>query len=126
MYNAMQLIDQPQSLAIITMEIFMYGAVAWGAGGTGPWAFAAYLNTHGVDYIGSFCADKLTANISEGAVIIFTAWYPGGWHAMAALYTNGEYRVFNRYSDDTKDATYSKLSDAYSNGWWVYGFLLNP
>lgn len=125
-YNAMQLIGKPQSLALVTMEVFAYGAVALGAGGAGPWGTAAYFNAHGIEYEGSFFANRLTSNISEGSVITFTAWYPGGWHAMTARYTNGEYWVYNRYNHDVQCTIYTSLSDAYSNGWWIYGFRLDP
>ena len=125
-YNTMQLIGKPQPLALVTAEVFLYGAVAFGAGGAGPWGTAAYFRAHGINYKGSFSADKLTTDIAEGSVITFTAWYPGGWHAMAALYTNGEYWVFNRYNDDDQHRIYSSLGEAYSNGWWIYGFRIDP
>ena len=125
-YNAMQLIGKPQSLASVTNEIFSYGAVAWGLFGAGPWAAASYFSAHDVDYVGSFSADTLVADISEGSVIVFTAWCSAGWHAMTALYTKGEYIIFNRYDNLSETKTYESLSDAYSNGWWIYGIRIDP
>ena len=125
-YNAMQLIGKPQSLASVTNEIFSYGAVAWGLFGAGPWAAASYFSAHDVDYVGSFSPDTLVANILEGSVIVFTAWYPTGWHAMTALYTNGKYKVFNRFNDEKKVLPYGSLSEVYTNGWWIYGLRIDP
>ena len=124
-YNAMQLIGDPQPLSIVTIEMFFYGAVALGAGGAGPWATEAYFDAHGIDYTGYYSVDRLVANISEGSVIVFTVFYPTGWHAMTALYTGGKYLVFNRYNDSSNYEPYSSLDDVISNGVWIYGFHIN-
>ena len=126
MYNLMQLIGLPQSLASITVEMFDYGAVFCGAGGAGPWAADRYLQTHSINYVGSFSVDQLTIGISEGSVITFTVMYPSGWHAMTALYTNNEYLVFNRYDNKSEYTAYSTLSDVFSGGWWIYGIRIDP
>lgn len=125
-YNAMQLIGDPQSLQSVVDEMFWYGAVAFGAGGAGPWATSKYLKKHGINYTGSFSVTELTENISEGSVVVFTAMYPGGWHAMAALYTDGEYWVFNRSNKNASHVPYSSLDEAFSNGWWIYGMRIDP
>ena len=125
-YNAMQLIGQPQSLANVTSEMFWSGAVAFGAGGAGPWATSSYFTAHGISYTGSFSANNLVTDISEGSVITFTALYPTGWHAMTALYTNGKYSVFNRFDNASDAKTYTSLSEAYPNGRWIYGFRIDP
>jgi len=125
-YNAMQLIGNPQPLDKVTFEVFWYGAVAFGAGGAGPWATARYFDAHGVDYTGSFLPKNLTSDISEGSVVVFTVFYPTGWHAMTALYTNGEYWVFIHSNLKVTKSTYSTLSDAYSGGVWLYGFRIDP
>ena len=125
-YNAMQLIGKPQSLESITFEMFWYGAVAYGAGGAGPWATASFFDAHNVDYTGFYSADSLVSDIAEGSVIVFTVFYPTGWHAMAALYSNREYWVFNHSNLNTDKSVYSSLSDAYSGGKWLYGFRIDP
>ena len=125
-YNAMQLIGKPQPLDKVTSEVFLNGAVALGAGGAGPWATASYFDAHGIEFTGSFSADGLVDSISDGSVIVFTVFYPTGWHAMTAQYINGEYNVFNRYDNLTDAKTYSSLKDVYSNGWWIYGFRIDP
>ena len=124
-YNAMQLIGKPQSLSSITSEMFRYGAVAFGAGGAGPWATAKYFDAHEIDYTGSFSADRLVANISEGSVIVFTVFYPTGWHAMTALYAGGRYLVFNEDNSSSTYKPYSSLENAFLNGVWIYGFRIN-
>ena len=124
-YNAMQLIGKPQSLADVTNEVFSYGAVANGLCGAGPWAAISYFSAHDVDYIGSSSADALVAYISEGSVIVFTVWCSAGWHAMTALYTQGGYLVFNRYNDRNEIRKYSSLEEAYTEGMWLYGILIN-
>ena len=125
-YNAMQLIGKPQSLADIACEVFWYGAVAFGAGGAGPWGAAVYFDIHDVDYVGSFSADTLVADISEGSVIVFTTWSSSGWHAMTALYINGKYMVFNRFNSEEKTLPYESLSEVYTNGGWIYGLRIDP
>ena len=129
-YNAMQLIGKPQPLAEITDEVFSTGAVACGIFGAGPWGAASYFSAHDVDYVGSFSMDTLVADISEGSVIVFTILNKknnpfGGWHAMTALYTQGNYIVFNRYSDRKKNKDYASLEEAYSEGQWLYGIRIN-
>ena len=74
--------------------------------------------------------DTLVADISEGSVIVFTILNKknnpfGGWHAMTALYTQGNYIVFNRYSDRKKNKDYASLEEAYSEGQWLYGIRIN-
>ena len=125
-YNAMQLIGKPQSLADITNEVFSSGAVAYGLFGAGPWAAASYFSAHDVDYVGSFSADTLVSDISVGSVIVFTIWSSSGWHAMTALYTNGEYKVFNRFNDKDYIFPYKSLNEAYANGGWIYGLRIDP
>ena len=120
------MIGQPQSLFSIAAEEFWTGSVALGAGGAGPWAAASYFRAHGIDCVGSFSPDNLVADISEGCVIVFTTWHPKGWHAMTALYENGEYTVYNRFDNMTEPKIYEALSKVYSNGGWVYGFRIDP
>ena len=130
-YNAMQLIGQPQSLASVTSEVYDYGAVLYGAWGAGPWGTAKYFDAHQIEYSSSFSPSTLTVDISEGSVIVFTVMNNknnllDGWHAMTALYTNGEYWVFNRSNQETGKSTYSSLTDAYAGGLWLYGFRIDP
>ena len=130
-YNAMQLIGQPQSLQSVTSEIFdIHGSVFYGAGGVGPWSMQSYFDAHDISYTGSHSAEVLTAGISEGSVIVYTIWNKKGnifkgWHAMTALYTDGSYLVFNRYNNSTSHVEYSALSESYANGAWIYGIRIS-
>ena len=84
----------------------------------------SYFSAHEVDYIGSFSADALVADISEGSVIVFTVWGSFGWHTMTALYTDNQYIVYNRYNDVSVPETYTSLSENFGNGGWIYGIKI--
>ena len=45
---------------------------------------------------------------------------------MTALYTNGEYWVFNRYSDSSDIWIYPDLSSAINGGTFLYGVRIDP
>ena len=75
--------------------------------------------------------NTLVDGISDGSIVTFTAWNDAnnplcGWHAMTALYTNGEYWVFNRYSDSSDIWIYPDLSSAINGGTFLYGVRIDP
>ena len=129
-YNAMQLLGKPQSLGSTADEFLFYcGSIGFGLGGVGPWSFDNYFRRHDVDYTRLPSYDKLTDNISEGDIIVFTAmnkkWNPfGGFHTMTAQYINGEYQVYNLYNNSVSAKAFSDLRDAFENGRWIYGYSL--
>lgn len=131
-YNAMQLLGQPQSLQAITDEFFwQHGMVAFGAGGAGPWSINNYFTYHNIEFTGSQSSSKLTNSITEGSILVFTIWNNKhnifeGWHAMTALYTQGNYLVFNRYNDAKDYESYPSIDAAIAKGAWIYGICIDP
>ena len=130
-YNGMQLLGYSKSLDSITQDIFWnHGTVCFGAGGVAPWSIESYFRSQGIAYSSSYSMSRLTENISEGSVIIFTVWndrssITSGWHAMAALYTNGKYLVFNQYNNSKTYEAYQSLGDAFTEGRWIHGIRIN-
>lgn len=74
-------------------------------------------------------ANESNNDIQEGDVVVFTVINNvynlfDGAHAMAAVYTDGQYRVYNAYLD-SKD--YSELNSLYNvndHSGWIYGFRI--
>ena len=129
-YNAMQLAGKPQSLASIVTEVCRYhGTVCYAAGGFAPWSVESYFSAHGINYTGYFSIDSLNQNISEGSIIVFTIMNDRsdlfkGWHAMTALYTNGDFLIFNYRNDSDNYVRFSSLEEACSKGVFLYGILI--
>ena len=129
-YNALQLIRKPKSLGSVTEEVYWdHGTLFFGAGGVSPWSMESYFTANGIQTSGAYSVESLTASISEGDVIVFTVFNSknnifNGWHAMTALYTGGNYLVFNQYNNSTTYNKYSSLNEAFSNGVWIYGMRI--
>ena len=129
-YNACQLIGMPRSLSDITRDVFWsHGTLFFGAGGVAPWSMESYFAANGIVTKGSYSYESLTADIVEGDVIVFTVLNNRnnifkGWHAMTALYTGGNYLVFNQYNNSTTYRSYSALDEAFSKGVWIYGMRI--
>ena len=130
-YNAMQLIGKPQNLSQVANDyLSCYGTVGYGSLGVRPSSIMKYLRSHDVPYTGSFSPEKLTVNVSEGDVFIFTIWntkgdLTAGWHTMTAIYALGQYRVYNRTNSRTDYKSYDSLNEACEDGVWLYGLLIN-
>lgn len=131
-YNAMQLNNTPQSLGSITDEFkWRHGMLLWGALGITPFNIASYLSWNGIHHNGYASLAALTADISEGDILIFTVMndknnITRGCHVMSALYTHGEYIVFNQTNRRTESNRHPTLSDAFEGGAWIYGFRIYP
>ena len=131
-YNALQLVGKGKPLSVVTNEIYHdYGSVLFGAFGVAPATLAVYLRDQGIVSVESANLNTLVNGITDGSVITFTAWNKsnnpfGGWHAMTALYTNDEFLVFNRYSDNPDTKPYSNLATAISGGEFLYGVRIDP
>ena len=129
-YNALQLIGRPMALSDITRDVFWnHGTILFGAGGVGPWSMESYFAANGIAATGSYSCESLTSDVAEGDVIVFTVLNDRndifkGWHAMTALYTGGNYLVFNQYSNSTTYMSYATLNEAFSNGVWIYGLRI--
>ena len=130
-YNAMQLIGHSTSLADVTSEVYeQHGTICFGAGGVSPWSIQRYFTAHGIKVSGSYSLQSLSQEVTEGSVIVFTVLNNSknifeGWHAMTALYTGGNYLVFNKDNSSSTYKPYSSLEDAFLNGVWIYGFRIN-
>ena len=130
-YNALQLIHQPIPLGDISKDVLInYGTLLIGAGGVPPWNMENYFAANGIETMGSYSYKALTAGIKEGDVIVFTVLNNKsnvfkGWHAMTALYTCGNYLIFNQYNDLPSYKAYTELNEAFSEGVWIYGFRIN-
>ena len=93
-YNAMQLIQQPQSLQAVTDEIFWeHGMIAFGAGGVAPWSLESYFTAHQVAFT-SYSSSRSTLEYPMKRHCIHYLNNKHnifkGWHAMTALITNGK------------------------------------
>ena len=131
-YNALQLAWMGKPLSTVTDELYHdYGSILFGACGVAPATLATYLRNQGIVSVESANPSTLVNGITDGSIITFTAWNKannlfGGWHAMTALYSNGEYIVYNRYNRDANPRNYSSLSSAIGGGEFLYGVRIDP
>ena len=129
-YNAMQLLDNPQSLGSIEHEFsWEHGMLMLGLWGVAPWSFDDYFHAHKVSNAGYRYYDTMMHNISEGDVVVFTVvnnvWNPfDGFHTMTAQYVGGQFVVYNAYRGYAYSWTCSSLSAIYDNSKWVYGYIV--
>ena len=129
-YNGMLLYDRPQSLRTISHELLDgSGVILWGLGGLMPYAVSEYLNNHEIPYTTHTGVSSLCSSVDEGDIIIFTImnnYYNvfDGFHTMAAQYINGEYMVYNVYSNGTKAYTFQSLDQIYENSLFLIGYVL--
>ena len=88
--------------------------------------FEKYMEAHGVPCFGSASPSALTANISDGDVILFTMMnsktdLSRGWHSIAVVHYGGYYFAFNDDPYQTKYTTHTSLEEVYSDGIFLYG-----
>ena len=129
-YNAIQLLGGNASLGSIRDEyLYLYGSIAFGLGGVGPWCFDSYFVMHGYSCSGYTSFSSLNANISEGDVVIFTVMnnkndITKGFHTMAAQYVGGIYRVYNAYGNSKTFHPMNSLDGYSKNCLWIYGYIV--
>ena len=75
---------------------------------------------------GHYKETVLTEDITDGSIIVFTAMFPSGWHAMTAQYNDGKYWVYNQYNRSAITYDYQSLSGAYEGGIFIYGVRIDP
>ena len=131
-YNALQLTGNGKPLSTVTYEIYnYYGSLMFGAGGVAPRDLSAYLSDQVQGTIASDDLNSLLVDIPNGSVITFTIMNNKsnifkGWHAMTALYEDGKYSVFNRYSNRTQTYEMDDLEEAVGEGRFLYGIRIDP
>ena len=129
-YNAMQLLGAAQSLGAIEHEFLTeHGMIAWGAFGVGPWSFDNYFDAHGISNKGYRYYASFMNDVKEGDIIVFTvvnnAWNPfEAFHTMAAQYVNGQFVVYNAFSNCARPYLTNSLNSIYKHSNWLYGYII--
>ena len=129
-YNAMQLLGNPQSLGKIEDELFLNGSFLMGGHwGVEPWSINDYFHAHGYTCSGYASFDKLHQNIAEGSIVVFLALNDkknpmAGMHFMTAQYTGKEYVIYNVYNNYTDVILRPSLDAIDDNYAWMYGYIL--
>ena len=131
-YNALQLAGNGKPLATVTDEIYAYyGSVLFGALGVAPKVLTDYVGDQVTNSITAKNVNLLLDGAQDGSVFTFTVMNKSGnifkgWHAMTAIYSDGQYLVFNRYSDRSNTYELSSLEDAFKDGRFLYGIRIDP
>jgi len=129
-YNAMQLLGKPQALGTVEDDLFLCGGfLAGGLLGVKPWAIDDYFASQNISCTGYISATKLSHDVQEGSIIVFmilnnknTIWK--GAHYMAAQYINGQYAVYNLYSNMTDVTMTNVLVDPNGTSGFICGFIV--
>lgn len=128
-YNAMQLLGKPKSLGSIEDTVFGFGGMlAGGLLGMRAEAIGVYFTLQKVDWAFYLSYSKMSQQIYEGAIVVFMTQNDannifGGFHFMTAQYTNGQYVIYNRYSDDATVWYADSLEDLNGSA-WLCGYIV--
>jgi len=97
--------------------------------GVKPWAIDDYFASQNISCTGYISATKLSHDVQEGSIIVFmilnnknTIWK--GAHYMAAQYINGQYAVYNLYSNMTDVTMTNVLVDPNGTSGFICGFIV--
>ena len=130
LYNAMQLLNKPQALGKIEDEVFiMGGMLAGGLLGITPSSIDRYFAYNNVESTRYSTYGALENDIYEGAIVVFfvmnnvdNIWE--GFHYMTAQYKNGQYEIYNMYSNSANVHYQVSLDPIYSGSVWICGYIV--
>ena len=130
LYNAMQLLDKPQSLGKVEDEVFLNGGMlAGGLMGTEPWFINDYFHSHGITCTGYASFDKLNQHVEDGSIVVFLVLNNkenllDGLHFMTAQYSDNEYVIYNLYNNVTDPLERARLDSIDDDYAWTYGYII--
>ena len=129
-YNALQLLGYDVSLGMIHDQIKnKNGFCMGGLFGMNALVIDDILTERGVACTGYLSSATLMQNVQEGTVVIIYAMNDvatvfRGLHYVTAQYNDGQFMLYNVYSNSTQPEPANSICQPYENSCYLYGFVV--